>query len=725
MANETHKALKYDYKDINEAIAKTKNLPINEYGERKNADEKLQNQIDTITGGDTDASLSSLKTEITDLKAGSDETIKSLDTKIEEIDARSDVVDVVGTYAELKSYPRKLTKDDVVKVLNDESRNKITSYYRYPEAAKKGEVDPSKWEFVGAITQYALQSALNTEKSDRQAADTTLTNSIDAEVTARKNTDTNLSTHTSNTSNPHSVTKAQVGLGSVYNTEDSATPTENGTTKFTTGGAYSLKTSLQSEIEKKVTANSTITATTGAVKVDYDEKGLITGSSTLSADDIPDLDAGKVTSGTFADERIASASTWTAKQDAIEDLSTIRSNAEAGKAASDNLNGHTVSSDVPADAKFSDTTYSAVTDSANGLMRSTQKKKLDTIAEGAEVNVQSDWSTTDTSADSFIKNKPELSISDNQITIGTDSIKVSFSDHIHDIAIDELAGDAEDISLESGKSYKLGICDWESSIAFKMPASTIAAATAVDLGAIKTGFTTASSNRNYAVTLDSSSKAYVNVPYKDYNGSDFINVSSTGTYTAKISKGREYESWEYNDSSGSPNEDDYLWYYLDTFDKTTFTDYPINPSTEITCYHVVGDLFLEDLGSVCSDTELTISNLLRFLLKWPTDLTFSKIAGTLIYHQEPSFEIEDSSGHYIYCYKLFGERDHILDVPYHIYATNSSGTWSLYSYYQSYLNGSVTSSGKMDLTKFMTFDTAVKNQTISFWISFDLYIYGK
>ena len=35
------------------------------------------------------------------------------------------------------------------------------------------------------------------------------------------------------------VTKSDVGLGDVVNTGDSATPTENGTTKFTTGGAYS------------------------------------------------------------------------------------------------------------------------------------------------------------------------------------------------------------------------------------------------------------------------------------------------------------------------------------------------------------------------------------------------------------------------------------------------------------------------------------------------------
>jgi len=54
-------------------------------------------------------------------------------------------------------------------------------------------------------------------------------------------------THYNNTSNPHSVTKEQVGLGNVVNTGDSATPVSGGTTKFTTGGAY---TELNKKVDK-------------------------------------------------------------------------------------------------------------------------------------------------------------------------------------------------------------------------------------------------------------------------------------------------------------------------------------------------------------------------------------------------------------------------------------------------------------------------------------------
>ena len=51
---------------------------------------------------------------------------------------------------------------------------------------------------------------------------------------------------------------------------------------------------------------------------------------------------------------------------------------------------------------------SVATTSANGLMSKDDKTKLDGIATGAEANVQSDWNETDSSKDSFIKNKPTI-----------------------------------------------------------------------------------------------------------------------------------------------------------------------------------------------------------------------------------------------------------------------------------------------------------------------------
>ena len=58
---------------------------------------------------------------------------------------------------------------------------------------------------------------------------------------------------------------------------------------------------------------------------------------------------------------------------------------------------HSINADVPANAKFTDTTYSDATQSAHGLMTAADKKKLDGIAAGAtKVAVDSTLSTTST-----------------------------------------------------------------------------------------------------------------------------------------------------------------------------------------------------------------------------------------------------------------------------------------------------------------------------------------
>lgn len=108
-----------------------------------------------------------------------------------------------------------------------------------------------------------------------------------------------------------------------------------------------------------------------------------------------------------------------------------------GTAGKIKASGYTIAASVPSGAKFTDTTYSSksaasggtdvslvttgekhtwnskastavATASANGLMSSGDKSKLDGIAPGAGVNVQSDWNVTDTTSDAYIKNKPTI-----------------------------------------------------------------------------------------------------------------------------------------------------------------------------------------------------------------------------------------------------------------------------------------------------------------------------
>ena len=93
---------------------------------------------------------------------------------------------------------------------------------------------------------------------------------------------TNLNTHTSNVSNPHSVTQAQVGLSNVDNTSDLNKP---------------ISTATQTALNAKVAGNSSITPATN-LKITYDAKGLVTAGTTASLNDLNNVSI----SGPITDE---------------------------------------------------------------------------------------------------------------------------------------------------------------------------------------------------------------------------------------------------------------------------------------------------------------------------------------------------------------------------------------------------------------------------------------
>lgn len=69
---------------------------------------------------------------------------------------------------------------------------------------------------------------------------------------------------------------------------------------------------------------------------------------------------------------------------------------------------------------YYDTTYGDASTTKDGLMTHEDKVKLNGIAAGAEVNVQSDWAQDTTTADDYIKNKPTFaSINGSEVTDGT------------------------------------------------------------------------------------------------------------------------------------------------------------------------------------------------------------------------------------------------------------------------------------------------------------------
>ena len=158
-------------KDVEEKIDQETN-------DRKSADNTLQSNIDT---------------EVSDRKLADN----NLQTQIDAINSRSDVVDVVATKADLDAYSKDITVDDIIKVLQDETQDNATSYYRNTATSK-----PYVWELVGVLgpyyTQGQVDKLINSEAETRQNADTTLQGNIDKETKARESADTTLQTNIDN-----------------------------------------------------------------------------------------------------------------------------------------------------------------------------------------------------------------------------------------------------------------------------------------------------------------------------------------------------------------------------------------------------------------------------------------------------------------------------------------------------------------------------------------------
>lgn len=102
--------------------------------------------------------LTLIKKQIKDLQ---DEDVKIWD-EIELIEMSSDVVDIVGTYAELQQYDTsKLHDNDIIKVLSDETHQNETAYYRWSTAT-------DTFSYVGSEGPYYTESEIDTMLAAKQ-----------------------------------------------------------------------------------------------------------------------------------------------------------------------------------------------------------------------------------------------------------------------------------------------------------------------------------------------------------------------------------------------------------------------------------------------------------------------------------------------------------------------------------------------------------------------------
>ena len=206
---------------------------------------------------------------------------------------KTDVSTISGKIPEAASADNKL-------VDNTSMTSALALKANSADVYSKGDVDSklsAKLDSSTATSTYATKSELNA-KADadnvytKDEVDTELGKKLDTTTATRTYaTQTSLTSHTSNTENPHSVTKAQVGLGNVDNTSDANKPISTATQaalnlKANSADVYN-KSQVDTELAKKL--DSTTASSTYATKTElsqqvasvYKVKGSVANESAL------------------------------------------------------------------------------------------------------------------------------------------------------------------------------------------------------------------------------------------------------------------------------------------------------------------------------------------------------------------------------------------------------------------------------------------------------------
>lgn len=223
-----------------------------------------------------------------------------LQGQIDAISSASDVVDVVGTYAELQSYDTsKLSDNDIIKVLTDETHDDAISYYRWNDATNtftyigsqgpfytKSETDATFVPQTRTINGKGLNSDVVLTAADVNAlpASTVIPTVNDATLTIQKN-GTTVATFTANS--------AQNATANI------SVPTD--TSDLTNGAGYITSAAVPTNVSDLVNDAGYITSSdyatnvtsgtikvTGAFGLDMSNSGELKGT-VVSTSDYPSM----------------------------------------------------------------------------------------------------------------------------------------------------------------------------------------------------------------------------------------------------------------------------------------------------------------------------------------------------------------------------------------------------------------------------------------------------
>lgn len=168
-----------DIPSFQEIMDETHSAVVAEATARDDADDALQAQIDSL---DSDLTAETTAREAADqaeatARAAADQAEttartsadNNLQTQIDAIVASSDVKDIVGTYAELQAYDTSTLGDnDIIKVLQDETHQDETTYYRWVLADEE-------FSLIGEEGPYYTKAATDALLNNKADKDTTYT----------------------------------------------------------------------------------------------------------------------------------------------------------------------------------------------------------------------------------------------------------------------------------------------------------------------------------------------------------------------------------------------------------------------------------------------------------------------------------------------------------------------------------------------------------------------
>lgn len=192
-----------------------------------------------------------------------------------------------ATTDKLNRIPDKLITDTVN--VNQSTTEAVLNFTTYRQEAQQ--IGRNTLTITSATTSQAgLMSSSDKTKLDGLKDQAGITSDINA-------VQTNLETHINNKSNPHEVTKDQVGLGNVDNTSDANKPISNATQtalngKFSATDGNALKQRVDN-IPELVVTDITVDSDNDSVNISLDKTSIVDGTSSGTTININSATASK------------------------------------------------------------------------------------------------------------------------------------------------------------------------------------------------------------------------------------------------------------------------------------------------------------------------------------------------------------------------------------------------------------------------------------------------